>query len=69
MNMKTGRPEITLQPIKELDNDKLYYTIYEVAEIYGVHHNTIRRLLKSGKLQGEQIGRQWRISKTVLKTL
>lgn len=59
------------RPNKELKTkEKLqdrYYTIYEVADILKVHHNTIRRAIKSGRLKAERIGTTWRISKTELK--
>jgi excisionase family DNA binding protein len=54
----------------DLTKEKLqdrYYTIYEVADILKVHHNTIRRAIKSGRLKAERIGTTWRISKTELK--
>lgn len=47
--------------------EKDYYTIYEVAELLGFHHNTVRRMIKSGQLKATQFnGREWRIRKTDL---
>jgi excisionase family DNA binding protein len=46
-------------------DDKLY-TIEEIADKLGVHTKTIRRYLYSGKLGGQKIGSQWRISQTAL---
>ena len=40
-----------------------YYTIYESADILKVHHNTIRRAIKSGRLKATKFGREWRIRK------
>lgn len=40
-----------------------YYTIYELADILKVHHNTIRRAIKRGELKAIQLGREWRIKK------
>ncbi|SCZ78298.1 helix-turn-helix domain-containing protein [Acidaminobacter hydrogenoformans] len=45
--------------------DKLF-TIEEVAERLGVHSKTIRRYLYSGKLGGQKVGSQWRISQSAL---
>ena len=62
-----GRPKKELKPITELE--KLYYSIDETAQILEVHPNTIRKLIKAGKLPAEQLGRQWRIPKTAFKSL
>ena len=40
-----------------------YYTIYESAEILKVHHNTIRRAIKKGRLRATKFGSEWRIRK------
>ncbi len=40
-----------------------YYTIYEIADILKVHHNTIRRAIKRGELKAIQIGRKWLVKK------
>ncbi len=45
--------------------DKLF-TIEEIAERLGVHSKTIRRYLYSGKLAGQKVGSQWRISQSAL---
>lgn len=51
---------------EELEKD--YYTIYEVAELLRFHHNTIRRMIKSGQLKATQFNnREWRIKKTDLE--
>lgn len=46
---------------------KDYYTIYEVAELLGFHHKTIRRMIKSGELPAKKYGKEWRIRKTELE--
>ena len=46
--------------------EKPYYSIYEAAEILGVHHNTIRNRIKDGRLQAGRVGWDWRISKGAL---
>lgn len=47
---------------------KDYFTIYEVAELLGFHHNTVRRMIKSGELKATQFNnREWRIKKTDLE--
>lgn len=57
------------RPNKELktaDTGKLqddYYTIYEVADVLKVHHNTIRRAIKRGEMKAIRIGKEWRIKK------
>lgn len=45
---------------------KPFYSIYEAAEVLGVHERTIRRHIKTGELNAGKIGRQWRISREAL---
>ena len=40
--------------------------IKDVASILGVHPNTIRRWIKSGKLKATKVGRDWKISEEVI---
>lgn len=49
-------------------NDE-YYTPQEVADLLKLHYNTIRRMIKSGELPAEKIGRQWRIRRADLEQL
>jgi len=50
------------------DLEKDYYTIYQVAELLSFHHQTIRRMIKSGELPAKQYsGREWRIRKVDLE--
>lgn len=49
----------------ELEKD--YYTIYEVAALLNFHHNTVRRMIKSGELPAKQFKREWRIRKSDLE--
>lgn len=39
-----------------------FLTIYEVAEILGLHHKTVRGFIASGKLKAMKVGKQWRIT-------
>ncbi|KNF07630.1 DNA binding domain, excisionase family [Gottschalkia purinilytica] len=39
-----------------------FYTIDKVAEILGMHHKTIRKFIREGKLGANKVGKQWRIS-------
>ena len=65
--MKTGRPRKAPTPTQELT--KLFYTVDEVAEILGVHSNTVRKLIKEDKLKAERVGRLIRIKKETLENL
>ena len=38
----------------------------EIAKYLGVHPMTVYRMLKSGRLPGFKLGRQWRTKKDVL---
>lgn len=43
-----------------------FYNIEQVAEILDVHHKTVRKFIKEGKLRANKLGKQWRISKSDL---
>ncbi len=40
-----------------------YYSVEEVAEYYGVHPDTIRKMCREGQIPGatKRIGNRWRI--------
>ena len=61
------------RPNKPLTTDKKlkdqYYTIYEVAEILKVHHNTIRRAINDNRLKASKIGTKWLIKKEDISNL
>lgn len=42
--------------------EEKFYTIDQIAEILGMHHKTIRKFITEGKLRGNKVGKQWRIS-------
>lgn len=42
--------------------EERFYTVDKVAEILGMHHKTIRKFIREGKLRANKIGKQWRIS-------
>lgn len=46
--------------------EKPYYSIYEAAEVLGVHERTIRYHIKDGSLVAGKAGKQWRIAKADL---
>jgi excisionase family DNA binding protein len=56
------RPNKELKTTQKLQDS--YYSIYEVADILKVHHNTIRKAIKENRIKGERIGYQWRIPKS-----
>lgn len=39
-----------------------FYTIDQVAEILDIHHKTVRKFIKEGRLKANKFGKQWRIS-------
>ena len=64
-NHRPPKERVIEEPLK-----KDYYTIYEVAELLGFHHNTVRRMIKGGQLKATQFNnREWRINKTDLEEL
>ena len=56
------RPNKELKTTQKLQDS--YYSIYEVADILKVHHNTIRKAIKENRIKAERIGYQWRIQKS-----
>jgi excisionase family DNA binding protein len=44
-----------------------YYTIYEVADLLKLHHNTVRRMITRGELPAMKCGRIWRIRRADLE--
>lgn len=44
-----------------------YYTIFEVADLLQFHHQTIRRMIRSGELPAKKLGKEWRIKKEDLE--
>lgn len=59
------RPFKDLHISKELTDS--YYTIQEVADILKVHHQTVRKMIREGRLPAEQMGTVWRIRKDDLE--
>jgi len=45
-----------------------FYTVDQVAEILRMHHKTIRKFIREGKLGANKVGKQWRISGHELST-
>lgn len=46
--------------------NRLYYSINEVAEIFGVHRNTIKNRINAKEIEAIKIGSQWRIPKEAI---
>lgn len=44
-----------------------FYAVNEVAEMLSVHPETIRRNLKSGKLKGYKVGKDWRVEESEIR--
>lgn len=67
MNIKrpNHRPQKELTTNKKLKDE--YYTINEVVDILKVHHNTIRRAIKSGRIKAVYFGHKWLINKDQLQ--
>jgi excisionase family DNA binding protein len=48
-------------------NAPKFYTVDETAEILKVAPETVRRLLRSGRLRGVKVGRSWRIPERAIE--
>ncbi len=40
-------------------DDDAFYTVKDLAEMTGKNHRTIREWIRSGKMTGRKIGREW----------
>lgn len=67
MAMPNHRPPKVRRIRTEMEKD--FFTIYETADILSLHHNTIRRMIKTGELPAKKYGKTWRISRTDLEIL
>lgn len=52
--------------MKEIENMKLY-TLQEVAELLGIHYQTVRKLIQNGKLKAKKIGKGYIVTSENLK--
>ena len=52
--------------MKEIDNLKLY-NLQEVAEILGIHYQTVRKLIQNGELKAKKIGKGYIVTSENLK--
>jgi excisionase family DNA binding protein len=55
------RMVISVQPVDSESTEGNFLTIEEAAKALRVSRNTIYRQLRSGHLQGQKIGHQWRV--------
>jgi excisionase family DNA binding protein len=44
-------------------------SVYEVADLFGLSHKTIRNMIRDGKLPAAKIGQQWRIRPEVVSEM
>ena len=44
-----------------------YFTIRGIANLWSVSEQTVRNLLRTGKLKGFKVGRGWRVSTEALR--
>lgn len=61
-NHRPPKPRVIGEPLEDE-----FYSIYEVADLLKLHHNTIRRMIKAGKLPAKKYGKDWRIRKADLE--
>lgn len=45
-----------------------WYSVNQIAEAYGVHHRTVRRWIREGKLDAVKLGGALRISGSALES-
>ncbi len=69
--MDTKRPNHRHnKPLTTSDKlDDEFYTINEVADKLKVHHTTIRRAIKEGRLRAFKLGAKWLIKKEDIQSL
>lgn len=47
----------------------ILYTIDEVAKMLSIHPRTVRRFIEKGRLKGEKVGGNWRVSEEAVKEM
>ena len=52
--------------MKEIENMKLY-TLQEIAELLGIHYQTVRKLIQNGELKAKKIGKGYIVTSENLK--
>ena len=61
------RPNKPLTTSDKLNDE--FYTINDVAKVLKVHHTTIRRAIKEGRLRAFKLGAKWLIKKEDIQNL
>ena len=46
--------------------DKAFYTVTDLAKLFGINHVTVRNLIKRGDIRAMKIGRSLRVSEAAL---
>lgn len=46
-----------------------YYSVIEVSKLFGVTYDTVRRMIKDGRLDAEKPGRDYMITEESIKRL
>ena len=44
-----------------MEKDKEFYSIEDIANLFGISWRTIQRYIKNGRIKAIKVGRQWRI--------
>nr|WP_280996287.1 DUF3853 family protein [Marinitoga okinawensis]CAI4093964.1 DNA-binding protein [Marinitoga okinawensis] len=52
-----------LQHIQQQITEKEFYSIEDIANLFGINWRTVQRYIKIGKIKAIKFGRQWRIPK------
>lgn len=50
-----------------MKSERIYLTVEEVADRFGINVTTVYRLVQKGKIPAFKIGNQWRFSETRLE--
>lgn len=46
-----------------------YYTVTEVSQLFGVNEDTVRRMIKDGRLDGKLVKNRYQITEESIKRL
>ena len=69
MKKKGKRAKTEANQWRAWEDVPLTMNLYDVAKVLGVHYNTVRRMVYSGKLPAQKMGRIWRIDRNAVKAL
>lgn len=61
--------EIIIIMCTDITQNTNYYTVTEVSQLFGVNEDTVRRMIKDGRLDGKLVKNRYQITEESIKRL